>query len=664
MEDMKKAGSIDEQDLGDLQVPSTIQQPSSPGFMPVNGRTSEPRGPMSVEKDLENVQKPKTMRKPQERKRKENSSARAKSASAEPIKRARLARSERTCKFANVRSNDLSQAFTATKTVPATPSILPELNEKFKSKAGNPVRTANLRTDDVSIGLGDHDQPVQPILADTEPTCKPASERMHGYESDRSNIHPDVGMLAYPGFQRSDGSHLNHDANLKVLDQCGKANFAKEQAEPTEDYIRFMKLDHVNKAGLGTNPSTVRRDSNENFAEQARQGNAVSSRISHAAVSDGPDLARRRHTSQVPAEQINNLQHADNTADVAVAREPKRAENCGCDALEDFLPGSPADDYEDDDDEFYFDLDGLLCDPSLEETVDSAQKKFIERVPGKAPSTSNDPFADDDLDAALIDVGSTTPKKKYGQSPPFTQRTPTAPKLQWMPPILYTPPQSSTRPLPLISMTSPTTLSGKTSPLSERAINVLSHIVPTKDDRPVPFIRPKLPTLNVPTHIVPTKDSRPVPFARPKFPTPLLPRSPIPGLSPTTVLRTCFRMGEALNAATVALRHSIDAIIELYCRVKYSDRQANGHKQFFELVDIFTPDRSPSISGQYAIWKNVDLWEHDSRQFLGEGGRGKKARVVGRIKRGPKNIGWELVILSIWEVDWEDVGIAKGIVCS
>ena len=656
---MKKAGSIDKQDLGDLQAPSTAWQASSSCFTPVNGSLPEPGASISVEDGVENVQKPKAIRAPQGRKRKEYPSARAKSASARSIKHTHPARSERVSTSANLRSNDLAQAFVVPKTVPAIRRILPALNEKIKSKAGHLIRTANLLTGDASIGPGDHDQPVRPILADTEPTCQKAFEGMHGYESERSNIHLDVGMIVYPSFQEYYGNQLSHDANLKVLDNC-----AKEQAEPSEDYIRFMKINHANKAGLGTDPGSVGRDSDGNLAEQARQGNAISSKLGHAAVSDGPNLTRRRNSAPEPAERINDLQHAGDTADAAAAREPERAEILGCDALDDFIPGSPADEYDDGDDEFYFDVDELLCDPSLEGTVDSAPRESIERMPGKAPSTPSDPFADDDLDAALIDIGRTTPKKRYGQSPPFTQRTPTSPKLRWMPPVLYTPPQASTRPSPSISTTSPFTLSSKTSPLSERAVNVPTHTVSTKDDRTVPFVGPKPPTLNVPTHIVPSKDGRPVPFVRPKFPTPLLPRSPIPGLSPTTVLRTCFRIGEALNAAAVALRHSIDAIVELYCRVKYSDRQANGHKQFFELVDIFTPDKSPSISGQYAIWKNVDLWEHDSRQFLGEGGRGKKARVVGRIKRGPKNIGWELVILSIWKVDWEDIGIAKGIVCS
>lgn len=54
----------------------------------------------------------------------------------------------------------------------------------------------------------------------------------------------------------------------------------------------------------------------------------------------------------------------------------------------------------------------------------------------------------------------------------------------------------------------------------------------------------------------------------------------------------------------------------------------------------------------------------DSKVFLGEEGRGKMARALGRIKKREQGGGCEMVVLSIWEVDWEDVGIAKGIVCS
>ena len=61
----------------------------------------------------------------------------------------------------------------------------------------------------------------------------------------------------------------------------------------------------------------------------------------------------------------------------------------------------------------------------------------------------------------------------------------------------------------------------------------------------------------------------------------------------------------------------------------------------------------------------MGLWDVDSRAFIGEEGKGKMARVVGRIKRCERGgDGVEMVILSVWEVDWEDVEVAKGIVCS
>lgn len=65
------------------------------------------------------------------------------------------------------------------------------------------------------------------------------------------------------------------------------------------------------------------------------------------------------------------------------------------------------------------------------------------------------------------------------------------------------------------------------------------------------------------------------------------------------------------------------------------------------------------------MWRGIGLWDHDSRAFLGEDGKGKMARVVGKIKRLEKEDGmnrWEVLVMSVWEVDWEDVSVAKGIV--
>lgn len=160
---------------------------------------------------------------------------------------------------------------------------------------------------------------------------------------------------------------------------------------------------------------------------------------------------------------------------------------------------------------------------------------------------------------------------------------------------------------------------------------------------------------------------QPLPFIRPPFPNPMLDRSPIQGLNSRTVLRTCFRIGEALNAATTSL-HSVgapDGVIELYCRSLSSIRHPTSLKQTFQFGDLFSSTSPPFLTGTYMTWKGIGLWDHDSRAFLGEDGKGKMARVVGKIKKLEKENGlkkWEMVVMSVWEVDWEDVGVAKGIV--
>lgn len=232
-------------------------------------------------------------------------------------------------------------------------------------------------------------------------------------------------------------------------------------------------------------------------------------------------------------------------------------------------------------------------------------------------------FDDHDLDDGLIDLTVDDPKSLQSTSPVIPAKPPLSPKLQWLPPKTYTPARSSQVP---VSLT---------------------------DD----------------PHLVPVNFSRnALPFIRPRFPKAIRDRSPILGLSNRTVLRTCFRIGEALNAAAVASRTNVDAIVELYARVMTSSREASGgYKQFFQFGDLFT-DKPPYLNGTYTFWKGVNLWDNDSKYFVGEQGRGKMARVLGRIKRKEPVQGQghavEMAVLSIWEVDWEDVNTAKGIVCA
>ena len=242
-----------------------------------------------------------------------------------------------------------------------------------------------------------------------------------------------------------------------------------------------------------------------------------------------------------------------------------------------------------------------------------------ERNHAKTPEESENCFDDDDLDEWLIDLAANDSENIETRLPLTPPRRASTPKLQWMPPKTYTPAKSSHAPAPPIDV---------------------PHLVP----------------FNI--------NGEALPFLRPQFPKPIRDRSPILGLSNRTVLRTCFRIGEALNAAAVASRSNTDAIIELYARIVLSEREdGGGFKQFFQLGDLFT-DKPPYLSATYNLWKGVGLWNNDSKAFLGEAGKGKMARIVGRIKKCEQKGACEMVVLSIWEADWEDVGVAKGIVCS
>ena len=226
---------------------------------------------------------------------------------------------------------------------------------------------------------------------------------------------------------------------------------------------------------------------------------------------------------------------------------------------------------------------------------------------------SENEYPDSDLDTPFIEL--TTSDDLQPATPQTSSQRPPTPKLQWLPPKTFVPAKSP----------------------NVRNLPEVAHKVPF------------------------TVDGDPIPFMRPPFPKSVLDRSPIYGLINRTVLRTCFRIGEALNAASIASRACTDAVIELYARVIISCRE--GYKQYFQFADLFT-DNPPYLSGVYAMLKDGGLWEQDSRPFLGEVGRGRMCRVLGRIKRGGSGKGVEMTILSVWECGWDDVGIAKGIVCT
>lgn len=196
----------------------------------------------------------------------------------------------------------------------------------------------------------------------------------------------------------------------------------------------------------------------------------------------------------------------------------------------------------------------------------------------------------------------------------------------------------------------------------------------TPPSSPVPMSSPKPLTLEKPTpqpdipHLISfDADGKPLPFIRQPFTKSVRDRPVIHALRSEPVLRTCFRIGEALNAASAALSSGIDSIVELYAQISSSTREqkSSSSKQHFQLADLFTPDKPPFLTGVYTLWRGVELWDHGSKVFLGKAGKGKMARVVGRMRKEEGGMGnWMMVILCIWQVDWEEVGLAKGVVCS
>lgn len=149
------------------------------------------------------------------------------------------------------------------------------------------------------------------------------------------------------------------------------------------------------------------------------------------------------------------------------------------------------------------------------------------------------------------------------------------------------------------------------------------------------------------------------PIVRAPFPDPVRDRSPIIGLSANMVLRTCFRIGEAINQAVKATRNGQNIMFELYARVRSSQRDAI--KQYFLFSDLYH-DRPPYLKGEYdaTLWKPVELFNYDSGRFLSTP---KMCRCIGQMKRN-NGKEWVMVVLNIWEATWEDIEWVEGIVRS
>lgn len=151
-----------------------------------------------------------------------------------------------------------------------------------------------------------------------------------------------------------------------------------------------------------------------------------------------------------------------------------------------------------------------------------------------------------------------------------------------------------------------------------------------------------------------------MPFARPDFPFRVRDRSPISGFSANLILRTCFRIGEAIRASITGANSGQDVIIELFARVTGSFRQSGTSKQYFQFADLFN-NRPPFPKGVLENYKIFALQETESSRLLGGRSSGEMVRCIGRLKRDIRENEWMLYLANIRSTDWEEVRWTKMI---
>ncbi|KAI8277531.1 hypothetical protein K4K59_009471 [Colletotrichum sp. SAR11_240] len=160
----------------------------------------------------------------------------------------------------------------------------------------------------------------------------------------------------------------------------------------------------------------------------------------------------------------------------------------------------------------------------------------------------------------------------------------------------------------------------------------------------------------------PSASSDMTPITRPPFPKKTRDRSVVVGLSTTIILRTCFRIGELLNAHTKCARDKQDVVMELFARIRNSSRESTSKTQHFELKDLFT-DRKPFLYGAFKDWKSGGLVDSQTQALVGRDWKDKLCRCICKLVEDKKSpIGRSAQILSISETTWDDVHFALRIV--
>lgn len=190
--------------------------------------------------------------------------------------------------------------------------------------------------------------------------------------------------------------------------------------------------------------------------------------------------------------------------------------------------------------------------------------------------------------------------------------------------------------------------------------------------------RPHDPSLSVsPKEVAPRQIPRPQnsdvlevtperkPFVRPPFPALLRDKSPIAGLSSSTVIRTCFRIGQLLNETKKCFGAHQETVFEFYARVTYSSREKMARVQHFQFMDLFK-EHLPYPTGTLNGWKTGSLIDEQSLVFLGcgDGPKAKLCRCICKpTKEKKRDLGWSFSVLTIRQVDWEEIEMMKRMMC-
>ena len=101
---------------------------------------------------------------------------------------------------------------------------------------------------------------------------------------------------------------------------------------------------------------------------------------------------------------------------------------------------------------------------------------------------------------------------------------------------------------------------------------------------------------------------------RPSLPSPASPNAPIPNLSSTRRVPTCFRIADALRL--LGGKYGALSAIELYATVRSSHRHHDV--QHLQFADLFFPHHPPYLQGVFKGWRQSELFNVDSTALITE----------------------------------------------